>query len=544
MKILLPYIIAAGILTTQTSLAEVLTVTRSLGRGTGTLVAMVSKAKSGDTIVFDASLDGAELLPIEAIVINKSLAIDASALTTGITINVKGRFGGVIRIGKRATVSITGVTMKRGYSETEGGGIHNQGDLTLVRCTVVDSGAEEGGGGIYNLGVLTLERSIISGNRDDDGPGGGGVHNSASGTATISNSSVLGNSAENGGGIHNSGSMTINSSTISSNITHDDYGGAGISNFGLLTINNSTISGNADRGDEGGGIANRAMLTINNSTISGNVTEYAGGGIHNRGGILMLLNTTVSNNFADSNKPNGIHNTSGSTLTLINSIVAGNDSARMDLSGDGTVILKGMNLIGETPRLAPLGYYGGPTETMPPLPGSPAIEMGVLTEMVPETDQRGGPRIVGKAPDIGAVEAFSFSSIETLEDTDADGIPDILEPVYGLTVRTDDRMMDTDRDGHTDAIEIANMTNPLDPSDYLRILSIEKAQDQQGDSSVYDISVAVFPGLAYSLETNQDLRGPFTTVLDSLYTAREFTETIRVQLAQGRDHVRVRRLAE
>ena len=44
-----------------------------------------------------------------------------------------------------------------------------------------------------------------------------------------------------------------------------------------------------------------------------------------------------------------------------------------------------------------------PTPTMPPLPGSPAID-GCTNGTTFTTDQRGYPRSAGLAPDIGAVE--------------------------------------------------------------------------------------------------------------------------------------------
>lgn len=68
----------------------------------------------------------------------------------------------------------------------------------------------------------------------------------------------------------------------------------------------------------------------------------------------------------------------------------------------GTGSVTGPAAIDAAPLLAPLGSYGGPTQTMPPLSGSPAIDAGGTTTL--STDQRGITRLVGSAADLGAVE--------------------------------------------------------------------------------------------------------------------------------------------
>jgi hypothetical protein len=67
------------------------------------------------------------------------------------------------------------------------------------------------------------------------------------------------------------------------------------------------------------------------------------------------------------------------------------------------------NLVGVAdPGLATLADYGGPTQTIALLPGSPAIDDGSAT-WVPATDQRGISRPQGPAPDIGAFESQGFT---------------------------------------------------------------------------------------------------------------------------------------
>jgi probable HAF family extracellular repeat protein len=66
------------------------------------------------------------------------------------------------------------------------------------------------------------------------------------------------------------------------------------------------------------------------------------------------------------------------------------------------------------PKLGPLQENGGPTPTMAPLPSSPAIDAGDPTN-APPTDQRGLPRVLDGATDIGAVELQVFHVTSTAD---------------------------------------------------------------------------------------------------------------------------------
>ena len=76
---------------------------------------------------------------------------------------------------------------------------------------------------------------------------------------------------------------------------------------------------------------------------------------------------------------------------------------------DGNIVVTSLDDLG----LAPLGNYGGPTQTMALLPGSPALGAGAIadypgTTTPITTDQRGEPLDVPN-PDIGAFQSQGFT---------------------------------------------------------------------------------------------------------------------------------------
>jgi hypothetical protein len=236
---------------------------------------------------------------------------------------------------------------------------------------------------------------------------GGGVLNA--GTLTINNCTITGNQANGryggfGAGIFNEGTASIRNSTLSRNVAYH-LGGGGIYNMGTMTINRSTLSGKS--GALGAGIDNAfstGRIAINNSTFSGNLADQ-GAGISNGGGLVVISSSTLSGNSAD--QGGGID--SGTYTKLQNTIVANNDGGNCYRSG---IISKGHNLSSDNtcdfnsngdlnntdPKLGELGNYGGPTQTIPLLSGSPAIDAGNPNGCTDgkghllKTDQRGKPR--------------------------------------------------------------------------------------------------------------------------------------------------------
>jgi len=119
--------------------------------------------------------------------------------------------------------------------------------------------------------------------------------------------------------------------------------------------------------------------------------------------------------------------------SIENSIITGNSLENI-LGSTFTEV--GTNILSGDPLLAPLGDYGGFTQTMPPLPDSPAIDAGGDVDAGGE-DQRGLPRFVNGALDIGAVELqngevfLPFLTEEWALDNDQDGTPNGIESIIG-----------------------------------------------------------------------------------------------------------------
>ena len=224
------------------------------------------------------------------------------------------------------------------------------------------------------------------------------VANGVSGAAIANLVIANGYINSQGGAIDTAGSLSVSGCTFANNYAGGNQtgggngGGAIFVDSGALTISNSTFTNNVS--SPGGAIALfSGALTIRQSTFTGNSTQdgKAGSAIFVNSGTLAISNSTVSGNSAPGN---GYAIFSNATLSLANTIVAGNSGGDCPTSGATPCSANGTNgnLIGVSSiNLAPLGNYGGPTQTMIPLPGSPAICAALVAQISSgiTTDQRG-----------------------------------------------------------------------------------------------------------------------------------------------------------
>src|SRR5262249_42760712 len=133
------------------------------------------------------------------------------------------------------------ITISRNFGAF-GGGIFNQGTLTISNTTISENGDDDGGGGIANSGTLTMSNSTISHNRSLPYYPGGGIENS--GTATISSSTISRNEARYGGGIFNRGTLHMRDTILAGNAALDSP-----DLDGRLTSSSYNLIGNREGGD-------------------------------------------------------------------------------------------------------------------------------------------------------------------------------------------------------------------------------------------------------------------------------------------------------
>ncbi|WP_069792047.1 choice-of-anchor Q domain-containing protein [Cyanobacterium sp. IPPAS B-1200] len=302
--------------------------------------------------------------------------------------------GGAIRILQNGLLIVNNSVIKNNLSGWDG----------------VTSPANVNGGAIANLlGTVQINNSIIRNNQSE--VNGGGIFNN--GAMTINNSAIIGNEAnvrtfyvdqvEGGGGIwHSGGSLTILNTTIAQNRALL----AGFKAVNPTNPNNDAFAGGGailiDLVNEGG----PGEVIIVNSTIVDNDAEL-GSGILSNGDLegILIRNSIVARNtgspdiegfFGVNSSSNLVGNGNGLIVNGVNGNIAGGINNPVDpLLGtfDGA------------------GFY-------PLLEGSPAINTGnntfieqvsIFEEVL--RDQRGLTRIVNGNVDIGSFE-FGADNVE------------------------------------------------------------------------------------------------------------------------------------
>ena len=398
----------------------------------------------------------------------------ANVSISGVTIRdglgpVNGHGGGIVNLGQltlsNCVITANGMTPRpaaangvstgsnggNGIAGRHGGGIYNTGTLELYECEISYNGSGQGGDGGNGANGAVGNSPGGHGGHGGNGGYGGGIY--SSGTLLLSDCYVWRNSANKGGdgGDGGDGVGAVNAHAGNGGNAGDTGWGAAIYSTGPVTVSRCFFDGNvpvyrANRGTagsvglsgnvgsngtagdygRGGAVGGKdATLWVETSTFYGNGgSSYTsrGGAVYWQNGSLVINESTLTQNFV-ADDGGGIYKT-GSAIRMTNSIVCLNSAAA---NANVYITIQGTNnLVDTDPMLLPLGDYGGPTYTLPPMLDSPAFNAGNLsTTNVAGIDQRGFSRVVGGAPDIGAVELknpVAAIFVETLSATNIEPV--------------------------------------------------------------------------------------------------------------------------
>jgi hypothetical protein len=330
-------------------LPSTLTVLNTADNGPGSLRATIAAAQSGDTIHFDASLNGQEInLTSGELAIDKNLDIEGpgGAKNQGVRV-VSITAARVFDIAAGANVTLGNLSSFFGTAY-QGGNIFNAGTLTLRGCHIfageaqgaffsggvqVGPSADAMGGDIYTEGTLSVDNCIIDsgtalGNNSGGAALGAGIYQ-AGGAVVITHSQIggdyrnvaAGTGPTGGGGIYvAAGTLEVSNCLLTDNTLlgggspeGPDQGGALYQAGGQVAVVNSTFSGNfinAGATAQGSAVFEAAgSLELTNDQYVGNVISGGdtaqGGAIYLAGGSLVATNCFFGGNFVSAGDAQG-----------------------------------------------------------------------------------------------------------------------------------------------------------------------------------------------------------------------------------------------
>ncbi len=431
--------------------------------GPDSLRQAIADVCDGGTVTFQAGLVGT--IPLASpLTVNKNVTITGPG--TAVLSVDGGNVTAILNVtGSGFTINLSGMTFTRGFAAS-GGAIDNTSGntMTLASMVVSDSTASgTTGGGILNEGKMIVVNSVLSGNTAAFF--GAGIYNANGAKLTVASSSISGNiSNGDGGGIYNADTATavaITDSTISDNSAKNSGGGLN----GLFNLNNTTISANhatdAVNGN-GGGVFGGGVWT--NVTIVDNTSANGAGGASaaplTMGNTIIANNTAVthpdlvsafvslggnlvkdhsgSTGYIGSDLPDGtdpvlgdLQNNGGPTLTHRQQpgspvLDAGLDRTVLSSNIDGAVTSVdvadassfapgvGFEIRIENEQMTVVGKTGNTLTVVRGANATTAVAHTSGAAVNSARDQRGFPRKVGTALDIGAVEVSNSVNATTL----------------------------------------------------------------------------------------------------------------------------------
>lgn len=418
-------------------------------------LSMPSNSGTPKTVVLDGSgditLSGGlqrRILEVEdeaQITVQRMKFIDARSPQSGAALNGNAR----VRLVTIINCSFDNCQTTQGGPDQGGGAMRfANGSWTFISGCTFNKCAGSNGGAVNSLGTrLTIRNSTFTqnmafgvGGGAEVGPSGQGGIGGAVYVDNVSNDPAATHQLEIAGCVFNANiandhagalfgytnpavpsTTIIDKCTFAGNVVAGGHGHSGgvYSQAGTLTLTNSTFNANSAASSGGGIFSSNTSAAVTNCTFQGNTCGNLGAGIFAPSGNITLLNCTLSQNSAG-NFSGGMH-TSVATTTIQNCIFDRNkalgniyagDQVNDPCAGGGNLQApntgpgnKPASTAGTTfttdAMLGPLQDNTGPTFTMRPGAGSPAINLVTVTG-APANDQRGAAR--SGAADCGACE--------------------------------------------------------------------------------------------------------------------------------------------
>ncbi|MCP4542662.1 MAG: DUF11 domain-containing protein [Chloroflexi bacterium] len=270
---------------------------------------------------------------------------DLTLINTRVYSNSAFAGGGVYVWNGSATLNETQVLSN---SADSGGGVYvQQGSATLSGTRVVSNSAVSGGGVIIIYGSMTMTGTQVLSNSAQYGCGGVcvGAGSSKPVTLNVSGGMIAGNSAGNstfngeGGGVYVVyGSATLSGTQVVDNSASSDGGGVYVNWHGSVTLIGVQVTGNSTA-YRGGGVCviGNSTLNMSGGVITDNVASNRGGGVFVSGSATLTETQVVSNSASDGG---GVFVNSGSVI-LTGTWVLGNsanNSGGMQSTFGGTLL--------------------------------------------------------------------------------------------------------------------------------------------------------------------------------------------------------------
>jgi uncharacterized repeat protein (TIGR01451 family) len=324
----------------------------------------------------DVALNGGQVLSNSSGLDGGGLFFAGTSLSQGATNviahNDAENSGGGIFVGS-ASATLSGEVVSN-TAGTNGAGVYVQTADVSLEGLIGNNVADQQGGGVYvDEGTIMLSGGEIVGNRADNGNGGGILigHVSPSTTAlTVTGPvSITGNYAQGyGGGVYAGPAQVTFEQGLIENNDADGYGGGMFVDHGTAVLSGTrVISNSAARGAGLGLLDGTAVLT--SARILSNTATGEGGGLIVRSGSATLSDVEIVGNTGNSGGGGVFVETGQAVFVQTGGTIAGNDASNSGGGAvfvqDGLTTLEGVDIISNTGfSVGGLAVVSGTTEVL------------------------------------------------------------------------------------------------------------------------------------------------------------------------------------